>query len=164
VATAKHFPGLGRVRANPDIASGVTDPVTGPRDPYLEPFRTAVRAGVPVVMMSTAFYPRLDRTHPAAFSRTVIDGLLRRRLGFRGVVVSDDLGSARQVARYPYGVRAVRFLAAGGDLVLTVDPATLPAMHRAVLARTRSSPAFRQRVEQAALRVLRIKQRHGLLH
>ena len=164
VATGKHFPGLGRVRENPDVASGVTDPVTGPDDPYFGPFRTAIRAGVPVVMMSTAIYPRLDRTRPAAFSRTVVEGLLRRQLGFRGVVVSDDLGSARQVAGYPYGARAVRFLGAGGDLVLTVDPSSLPAMYRAVLARTRSHPAFGQRVEQAALRVLRVKQQRGLLH
>jgi beta-N-acetylhexosaminidase len=163
VATAKHFPGLGRVRANPDVSTGVTDRVTGPRDAYLAPFRTAIDAGVPVVMMSTAYYPRLDRANPAAFSRTVVDGLLRRRLGFGGVVVSDDLGDARQVARYSYGTRAVRFLRAGGDLVLTVDASTLPAMQRAVLARTRTSPAFRDRVGQAALRVLRIKQQRGLL-
>ncbi len=163
VTSAKHFPGLGRVRANPDVSAGVTDPVTGPHGPSLAPFRTAIEAGVPAVMMSTAYYPRLDPAHPAAFSRTVVRGLLRRELGFRGVVVSDDLGIARQVARWPAGERAVRFLDAGGDLVLTVDPATLPAMQRAVLTRTRTSPAFRARVEQAALRVLRIKQARGLL-
>ena len=163
VASAKHFPGLGRVHANPDVSAGVTDPVTGPHGPSLAPFRTAIEAGVPAVMMSTAYYPRLDPAHPAAFSRTVVRGLLRRELGFRGVVVSDDLGIARQVARWPAGERAVRFLDAGGDLVLTVDPATLPAMQHAVLARMRTSPAFRARVEQAALRVLRIKQARGLL-
>ena len=166
VASVKHFPGLGRVHANPDVASGVTDRVTGPHDAFLAPFRTAIEAGVPVVMMSTAYYPRLDPaqpTLPAAFSRTVVDGLLRRRLGFRGVVVSDDLGIARQVARWSPGERAVRFLRAGGDLVLTVDPSTLPAMQHAVLARTRTSPAFRGRVERAALRVLRVKEARGLL-
>jgi beta-N-acetylhexosaminidase len=114
-------------------------------------------------MMSTAYYPRLDAANPAAFSRTIIERVLRADLGFRGVVISDDLGNARQVAGFPAGARAVRFLAAGGDLVLTVNPATLPAMHRAVLQRTRSRPAFRDRVEQAALRVLRIKQEQGLL-
>ena len=163
VTSAKHFPGLGRVRANPDVSAGVTDPVTGPHGASLAPFRTAIEAGVPAVIMSTAYYPRLDPAHPAAFSRTVVHGLLRGHLGFRGGVVSDDLGIARQVARWPAGERAVRFLRAGGDLVLTVDPATLPAMHQAVLARTRTSPAFRARVEHAALRVLTLKQARGLL-
>ena len=54
VTSAKHFPGLGRVRANPDVSAGVTDPVTGPHGPSLAPFRTAIAAGVPAVMMSTA--------------------------------------------------------------------------------------------------------------
>ncbi len=122
VPTVKHFPGLGRVHANTDSFSRVTDRVTRRHDPYLEPFRRAVDAGVPVVMMSTAYYTRLDPRHPAAFSPFVIRTMLRGDLGFRQVVISDDLGSARQVAHWSSGDRAVRFLGAGGDLVLTVDP------------------------------------------
>lgn len=160
---AKHFPGLGRVHANPDVRAGVTDPVTRRGDPYLDPFRRAVAAGVPVVMMSTAYYPRLDRTAPAAFSPFVIGTVLRGDLGFRGVVMSDDLGSARQVARWSYAARAVKFIRAGGDLVLTVNPAALPGMYRAVLTRARRSPAFRAQVNRAALRVLRVKERQHLL-
>lgn len=57
----------------------------------------------------------------------------------------------------------MRFLAAGGDLVLTVNPVTLPAMYRAVLARAQQDPAFRARVDASALRLLTLKQRHGLL-
>ncbi len=160
---AKHFPGLGRVHANPDVRAGVTDPVTRRRDPYLDPFRRAVASGVPFVMMSTAYYPRLDRSAPAAFSPFVIGTVLRGDLGFRGVVISDDLGNARQVARWSYAARAVKFIRAGGDLVLTVNPATLPRMYRAVLTRARRSPAFRARVDRAALRVLRVKERQHLL-
>jgi beta-N-acetylhexosaminidase len=163
VASVKHFPGLGRVHANPDDSSGVTDRVTGRHDDYLMPFRRAIRAGVPSLMMSTAYYSRLDRRHPAAFSRFVIRTLLRRQLGFRGVVVSDDLGNARQVAAWRPGARAVQFVGAGGDLVLTVNPATLPAMHRAVLTRASHRPGFRARVHHAVMRVLELKERRGLL-
>lgn len=161
--TAKHFPGLGRVRANTDATAGVTDRVTRRHDPYLAPFRAAVETGTPFVMMSTARYPRLDPKAPAAFSPFVIGTVLRGDLGFDGVVVSDDLGTARQVARWPYGARAVRFLAAGGDVVLTVDPGTLPAMYRAVLARAHAVPAFREAVSDSALRVLRAKHDLDLL-
>ncbi len=163
VPTVKHFPGLGRVRANTDTRAGVTDRVTTRHDRYLAPFRAAVEAGVPVVMMSTATYTRLDRRNPAAFSRFVIGTMLRRDLGFTGVVVSDDLARARQVARIPPGRRAVRFLAAGGDLVLSVDPAPVPQMYAAVLARARAHDGFRALVDAAALRVLRAKQARGLL-
>jgi beta-N-acetylhexosaminidase len=163
VASVKHFPGLGRVRANPDVSAGVTDRVTGRHDAYLTPFRRAIAGGAPSVMMSTAFYPRLDPRHPAAFSRFVISTVLRGDLGFRGVVISDDLGNARQVAAWPPGVRAVRFLGAGGDLVLTVNPATLPAMYHAVRDRAGRIPAFRARIHRAVMRVLELKGERGLL-
>lgn len=162
-ATVKHFPGLGRVRANTDTAAHVVDRVTRRDDPYLEPFRAAVDAGVPLVMMSTARYTRLDPGRPAAFSPYVVGTLLRRNLGFDGVVISDDLAHARQVAAIPPAQRALRFVAAGGDLVLSVDPAPVPAMHRAVLRRARTDPAFRALVRASALRVLIAKQRQGLL-
>jgi beta-N-acetylhexosaminidase len=163
VPTAKHFPGLGRVHANTDTTSGVTDTVTRRHDPYLRPFATAVRAGVPAVMMSTAIYRRIDRGTPAAFSHRIVTGMLRGDLGFRRVVVSDDLGQAAQVSLWSPGARAVKFLRAGGDLVLTVDPGTLPAMYGAVLDRAQHSDAFRDRIRDSALRVLTLKQREGLL-
>ena len=163
VPTVKHFPGLGRVHANTDVWSRVTDRATRRHDPYLEPFRRAVDAGVPVVMMSTAYYSRLDPKNPAAFSSYIIRTMLRGDLGFRQVVVSDDLGSARQVAHWSSGARAVRFLEAGGDLVLTVDPSTLPDMYAAVLHRARTDRHFREQVNRSALRVLDVKADRHLL-
>lgn len=162
-AAVKHFPGLGRVRANTDTAANVVDRVTRRGDPYLAPFRAAVDVGVPMVMMSTARYTRLDPERPAAFSPYVIGTLLRGDLGFDGVVISDDLAHAEQVAGVPPAQRAVRFLSAGGDLVLSVDPAPVPAMYRAVLRRARIDAAFRDLVRASALRVLTVKQEQGLL-
>jgi beta-N-acetylhexosaminidase len=163
-ATVKHFPGLGRVRGNTDTTSGVTDTVTTRHDPYLLPFRTAVStAHVPFVMMSTAIYSRIDPGVPAAFSPTIVTGMLRGDLGFRGLVISDDLGGAKQVSGYPVGQRAVRFVAAGGDVVLTVDAGQAAAMTQALLARAARDPAFKAKVDAAALLVLQEKQRLGLL-
>lgn len=163
VATVKHFPGLGRVRANTDTSAHVVDRVTRRRDPYLQPFRDAVAAGVPSVMMSSATYPRLDPRGPAAFSRFVVRTMLRGDLGFEGIVISDDLANARQVARWSPAQRALRFLKAGGTMVLTVNPETLPAMYDAVLDLARRKPSFRRLVERAALVVLEEKERQGLL-
>ncbi len=163
VSTVKHFPGLGRVRANTDTRAGVTDHVTTRHDPYLEPFRAAVEAGAPVVMMSTAVYEHLDPRRPAAFSPFVIGTMLRGDLGFGGVVISDDLAKAAQVARFTPAARALRFIGAGGDLVLTVEPDPLPAMYAAVLRRAQTDERFRALVDAAALRVLNAKQSRGLL-
>jgi beta-N-acetylhexosaminidase len=163
VPTVKHFPGLGRVRANTDTTSGVTDTVTTRHDAYLDPFRAAIAADVPFVMMSTAYYSRLDEKNPAAFSPFVIRTMLRGDLGFGGVVISDDLARARQVAGFTPAGRALRFIGAGGDIVLTVDSDPLPAMYAAVLHRARTSETFRAKVDAAALRVLLAKQDRRLL-
>ncbi|HEX8093263.1 glycoside hydrolase family 3 N-terminal domain-containing protein [Jatrophihabitans sp.] len=161
--TVKHFPGLGRVDANTDTTAGVTDYVTRSDDAYLAPFQAGMQAGAAFVMMSSAYYQLIDPDRPAAFSPTVIGGILRSRLGFRGVVISDDLGNAEQVAAWSPGQRAVNFLDAGGDMVLNVDANTIPAMVDAVSARVASSPSFRSKVDSAALLVLRTKQARGLL-
>lgn len=162
-ATVKHFPGLGRTRGNTDVSTGVQDTITVRHDAYLAPFAAAVAAGVPFVMISTAIYTRIDQARPAAFSPTVITGMLRGDLGFRGVVISDDLGVAKQVSGYSVGARAVAFIRAGGDIVLTVDATQAPAMTAAVLARTRIDTAFKAQVDAAALLVLQAKQARGLL-
>ena len=117
----------------------------------------------PFVMMSSAVYARIDPTRPAAFSSTVLTGLLRQQLGFSGVVVSDDLGNAQAVADIAPGERAVRFLAAGGTLILTVAPALVPGMIDAVLARLKADPAFVPKVDQALRTALLAKARAGLL-
>ena len=114
-------------------------------------------------LTSTAVYDRLDPGHPASFSGAVITSLLRRRLGFDGVVVSDDLGSARQVRAWRPGERARMFVSAGGDLVLTVEPSDVPRMSAALTAAARHGHRFRVRVRESALRVLTLKARLGLL-
>ena len=161
--TVKHFPGLGRVGGNTDTTSNVTDSVTMRDDPYLGPFRAAAQAGVPFVMMSTAIYSRIDPGVPAAFSRTIVTGMLRGDLGYHGLIISDDVGGAKQVSGYSVGQRAVRFVAAGGDVVLTVDATQAATMTAALLAKAQHSAAFKQKVDAAALLVLQAKQARGLL-
>jgi beta-N-acetylhexosaminidase len=152
--TAKHFPGLGRVKNNPDNNSAVTDGVTSRHDNDLEPFAAAVKSGAPLVMVSTATYSLLDPNYPAAFSRTIVTGILRGDMDFTGLIISDDLGAAVQVRRWSPSERAVDFISAGGDLVLTVDPAAIPEMTAAVLSKAQSDPVFRTLVDAAALNVL----------
>jgi beta-N-acetylhexosaminidase len=162
-ATLKHFPGLGRVTGNTDVtATGTTDPTTTADDAYLEPFRAGIAAGADLVMISSATYAKIDPDNRAAFSSPVITGLLRERLGYGRVVVSDDLGGAVAVASVPAGERATRFVAAGGDIVLTGLPSTVPEMAGALRDKARAEPAFAAQVDAAASRVLELKSRRGL--
>jgi beta-N-acetylhexosaminidase len=161
LVTIKHFPGLGRVVGNTDFASSVVDQTTMPDDLYLGPFQQAIAAGADLVMVSTATYTKIDPQHLAVFSPTVI-GLLRDTLHFDGVIVADDLGSAVSVASIPPGVRAVDFIAAGGDLV-TVKTANLAGpMVGAILQRAAADPAFSRQVDAAVTKVLQLKIHAGL--
>jgi beta-N-acetylhexosaminidase len=159
----KHFPGLGRVHANTDVSSKAVDSTADDNDPYLQPFAAGIEAGSAGVMISSASYPRLDSKNVAAFSSTIITGLLRGKLGFQGLVLSDDLGAAVAVAGTPAGQRAVRFVAAGGDVVLSIKPSDAAPMADALTAKAQHDPAFKQRLTDAATHVLRAKEKAGIL-
>jgi beta-N-acetylhexosaminidase len=164
VATvAKHFPGLGRVQGNTDNTADVVDGVTTANDPNLRSFRRAIRAGVPFVMVALATYTRIDPGHLAVFSPRVIGRMLRDRLHFKGVVMSDDLGATTAVAAIAPAERALGFLEAGGDMIISQTLAPAVAMAEAVVSRARADPDFAVRVDDAALRVLRAKDAYGLL-
>jgi beta-N-acetylhexosaminidase len=161
--TAKHFPGLGRVAGNTDDVADVVDDVTTATDPYLESFRTGIAANVPFVMVALATYTKIDPDHLAAFSPGIMVQLLRDDLGFRGVVMSDDLGATEAVKDIPAGQRAVDFLLAGGDLIVSKTAEATVAMTVATTARIVADPAFKSRVDDAALRILEAKEAAGLL-
>ncbi len=160
--TAKHFPGLGRVIGNTDFSADVTDAVTTRGDPYLSPFAAAIAAGARFVMISEATYTLIDPQHLAVFSNTVINGMLRGDLGFRGVVISDSLGSTA-VAGMPASTRARDFLNAGGDMIVLNQLDDAIEMARAIQVEASVKQWFRARVENAAWHVLRAKEAAGLL-
>jgi beta-N-acetylhexosaminidase len=164
VATsAKHFPGLGRVAGNTDFTAGVVDTVTTRHDPYLKPFAAAVHARVPFVMVSLATFEKIDPDHLAVFSPTIVDGMLRGDLGFNGVVISDALGAAKAIAAIPPASRAIDFLNAGGDLIISNQVVPATEMAQALAARAAAKPSFARRVDDAALHVLNAKEAAGLL-
>jgi beta-glucosidase-like glycosyl hydrolase len=163
-STLKHFPGLGRVQQNTDTTAQVIDDTTTAGDAQVAAFgQLAASPARPLVMVSSATYTRIDPTTQAVFSPVVITDLLRGRLGFAGPIMSDDVGNAKAVRAVPAGDRAVRFLAAGGTLVLTVDAKLVPGMIAAVLARSGTDPAFAAQVDAAVHTALLAKARAGLL-
>ncbi len=155
VATAvKHFPGLGCVRQNTDTAAHVVDGVTTASSPRLRAFRAGIDADPGFVMMSSASYSKIDPGVPALFSSRIIGDLLRHRQGFDGVVMSDDVGGAVALQRWTPAQRATRFVAAGGDLLLDIVPAHVPALHGALMRRASTDRIFDAKLTAAAERVV----------
>jgi beta-N-acetylhexosaminidase len=119
VPVAKHFPGHGRTSVDSHLALPDVDATIDELERWdLVPFRAALRAGCPAVMVAHVRYRVLDPALPASLSAEVISGLLRRRLGFSGLVLSDDLEMAAVAGAWGVADAARRFLIAGGDLAL----------------------------------------------
>ncbi len=118
-ATGKHFPGLGTAPGNTDLAVVVVPTGKAGLERRLVSFAAAVRSGVKLVMVSNAEYPALDGARlPAALSPAIVTGILRKQLGFGGVVITDTMG-APAILRYPDA--PVRALQAGVDVLLYSD-------------------------------------------
>jgi beta-N-acetylhexosaminidase len=117
-ATAKHFPGFGAAAVNTDnAAQQIATPLSTLRSVDEAPFARLIEDRVDAVMISTAVYPALD-DRPAAFSRKWVVGELRERLGFRGVSITDDLGTPAVAAYGTNRNRALLAVEAGIDLPL----------------------------------------------
>lgn len=153
----KHFPGLGRVTENTDTNTGVTDPVTVRHDPYIAPFRDAVKSGVRWMMVANAIYPAIDPDHLAPFSPVIVHDMIRGDLGFDGIIISDDICDAVQLSPFLPAHRAADFLAAGGTMALCTNQKILPQLYHGVLDRAGSDPAFAAQLDAAALKVLEAK-------
>jgi beta-N-acetylhexosaminidase len=162
VATAvKHFPGLGRVYGNTDFVSRVVDTKTTRDDVALAGFSAAIDAGADMVMVSSAFYNKIDDDHRAAFSALIMEEMLREDLGFSGVVISDDLAAAAMRV-LPPEERARRFIRAGGDLLIVGEAKLATRMADAIRREASGNPAFETQVTNSAARVVAMKQRRGL--
>jgi beta-N-acetylhexosaminidase len=156
-ATAKHFPGFGAARENTDFAVqriGLSRQRLRAVDEA--PYRDYIAAGGDLVMLSTAIYPAFS-PDPAAFSRPIATGELRRRLGFDGVSITDALET---VAVADFGGPAKAGLAAaraGADLLLFTELAPAERARRALVTRLRAGELDRQEFEASAQRVLDLR-------
>lgn len=161
-ATAKHFPGLGSVRANTDDEISVSDQTLAEftaRD--LPAFAAAIEAGVDSVMVGHLIAPALDPARaPASLSAPIVTGLLRDELGFDGVVVTDALNAGALSGGYSDGTLAVRAIQAGVDQLLM--PRYLPDAVDAVVGAVESGRISKQRLDASVTRILNLKQKLGL--
>jgi beta-N-acetylhexosaminidase len=84
----------------------------------MTPFRESVKAGVKAVMTSHVVFPSLDRDEPATFSKIIVNELLRREMGFQGLLLTDDLEMGGITGHGSLGEAAVKAILAGHDLLL----------------------------------------------
>jgi beta-N-acetylhexosaminidase len=156
-ATLKHFPGLGAASASTDHAQGVLDvPLDELTAVDLVPFRRGIGAGAELVMVASAAYPALS-PGLALTSPAILDGVLRRQLGYGGVVISDALDAdGVRVVGTP-AEAAVAAAVAGVDLLIAKGPKVCLDLHRALVAALADGRLTVGRAQQAFDRVAALR-------
>ncbi len=159
----KHFPGHGDTEV--DSHYGVPVVYADKNElnrTHLAPFAAAVAAQVPGVMTGHVLYPALDKQNVASLSAPILQGVLRRQMGFTGLIVTDSLDMKGVTTFCTIAGCAARSLAAGADLILLgryIKPVTLFGQIQEEVAKRNLQP----RITQAAKQILDVKKQLGLL-
>jgi beta-N-acetylhexosaminidase len=163
LCTLKHFPGHGS--STKDSHEGFVD-VTGTwQEIELEPYKRLIQAGLAdAVMTAHIFNANLDPKYPATLSPAVITGLLRQRLGYEGVVISDDMqmGAIRDLWSFPEALR--RTIEAGVDIIaiannLVYEPDVTARAIQIISDLVAKGTLSRERIKQSYTRITALKQR-----
>jgi beta-N-acetylhexosaminidase len=161
----KHFPGLGSADQSTQFGPATVGlDLEQLRERDLRPFRAAIEAGAPAVLLSHALYPVSDFTRPGSLTPEIATDLLRGELGFQGVAITDDLADPAITSSFTVPDAAVQALKAGADLVFISGPVgDQQAAYSAVLAAARRGDIPRRRLNAALLRALEAKEDYGLI-
>jgi beta-N-acetylhexosaminidase len=150
-ATLKHFPGHGTVLQDTHFDDAVDDRALETlRAEDLVPFAAGIAAGADAVMMAHVAYPQVA-PEPAGYSRVWIEDILRRDMGFRGVVFSDDIGMAAAFSAGGVKARIDAHLDAGCDVVLVCHPDLVPESLAAMAGRTSNTRALAGLIGRGAM-------------
>lgn len=163
----KHFPGIGRSRVDSHReVSRVEVTEAGLEQEELVPFRAVIEYKSPenyFVLVSHLIYPALDAENPASQSEAVMTGLLRRKLGFSGVVITDDLEMGAVANHAPYRELGKRAVQAGADMVLIChEYAHETEVYLGLLDAVKSGEISEERVNESVRRIVRMKLPHAL--
>ena len=164
-SAAAHFPGIGAAdQSTQDGPATVGLGLDELRQRDLLPFKAAISAGVPGVLVGSALYPFNDFTVPASLSRGVDSALLRRELRFKGVALTDDLADPAIRTLHTVPDAAVLAVRAGADMVqISGGAGDQQAAYAAVLRAVQRGRIPRRRLDQAIGRILLAKQDYDLI-
>ena len=165
MTTAKHFPGHGDTATDSHLGvAQVTGDLERLNSVELPPFRSAIEAGVDAVMVAHVSIPALepDPNRVATTSTAIVNDLLKKQMGFKGIVVTDALDMAGLTRLYAndIGRAAVESFKAGNDWLII--PADMDASYRSMIAAVKSGEISRARLDESVLKILNAKAALGL--
>ena len=159
LATAKHFPGHGDTTVDSHFElPTVSHDLERIHALELQPFRAAIDADVAAIMTAHIIYPAFDANRPATLSPTILTDLLRKELGFDGLLITDDMEMKAIDDRYRSGEAAVMAVEAGADIVMVLwTPTKQIEVFDALLSAVKSGRISQARLDQSVERILKSK-------
>lgn len=153
----KHFPGHGRASADTHKALAMTPPLNDLRKSDIKPFLRLRESNGVAVMVGHLSVPGLTKGAPATVSREAIDGLLRKELGFDGLVFSDAFGMSAIANYLPIETAATRFIQAGGDIIILPTISSSAVVHSSLLQAVKKKEISSTRLNESVRRVFAMK-------
>lgn len=154
---AKHFPGIGGAQGDSETEAITTDKTLDQlRQEELVPFKRAIAAGVPMVMVGHIGCPKVTGdSAPASLSRAIVTDVLRDELGFDGIIITDSLGMGAVAGLHKARDLAVAAIQAGVDMLLMTPE--LAASYQGVLDAVRAGTIKEERIDESVTRIVRAK-------
>jgi beta-N-acetylhexosaminidase len=164
IPTVKHFPGHGDTSVDSHLALPVVRKTTAQLE-KMEwlPFRAAIENGADVVMVAHILFPLIDAKAPASFSKVIIGDQLRGTLGFKGVVITDDLTMGAIAKNYGIGNASIQSVLAGSDILLIAhDYDKMKAVYDQLLKSVKEGKISESRIDESVRRILALKLKYAL--
>lgn len=163
-ATGKHFPGRGNsVTDAHDVLEVLNMDKKTMNEVDLVPFKAAIDFGVKAIMTGHSVYPAYDDTYPTTLSEKILQGLLRKDLGFKGVIVSDAIGMAAILKKWPLPLACTMAIKAGVDtILLKADDESRSQCFFGIKQAVEKGELSEDRVNDAVTHLLTMKYNQGL--
>ena len=164
ISVIKHFPGHG----DTDVDSHMELPVIYKTLEELErveliPFEQAIANGADVVMVAHILMPNIDNRYPSSLSKEIITGILRNKLGFKGVIITDDMTMDAIEENYEMGEAAVQAINAGNDIVLIAhEYSNIQRAIEAVVQAVKDGEITVERINESVERIIGLKDKYKL--
>ncbi|UKS57221.1 beta-N-acetylhexosaminidase [Exiguobacterium acetylicum] len=162
IPVVKHFPGHG----NTSVDSHVGLPkVTASKEELkrteLLPFQEAIQEGAEMVMVAHILYPAYDDQNPSSLSKPILTDLLRQQLGFKGVIITDDLVMGAITQQYGLAEAARQSLVNGADMAMFSDAGAYTKVHAEVMQAIKEETLTTEMLDAKVMRILKLKQTYA---
>ena len=165
IPVIKHFPGHGDTYVDSHIDLPVVNKTIDELEELeLIPFENAIKNGADVVMMGHILLTNIDEEYPASLSERIINGILREKLKFNGVVVTDDMTMGAIAQNYDIGDASVRSLKAGSDMVLVCfEYEKQMEVLNVIMEAINNNEISQDEIDKKVYRILKLKEKYDLV-